>query len=132
MATTISEYYTDELLDWNNSIVFYKNEMDEFTQKLGEVIRRNSIVGIAERVEEHQALLNKVGDKFYRIQIDIQQQGQALKSDSTLLDDRLINTETEKRQVELRSKMQAAEKEYIDVKFTCYNFLSGTLKKKND
>jgi len=132
MATTISEYYTDELLDWNNSIVFYKNEMDEFTQKLGEVIRRNSIVGIAERVEEHQTLLNKVGDKFYRIQIDIQQQGQALKSDSTLLDDRLINTETEKRQVELRSKMQAAEKEYIDVKFTCYNFLSGTLKKKND
>jgi len=132
MAITISEYYTDELLDWNNSIVFYKNEMDEFTQKLGEVIRRNSIVGIAERVEEHQALLNKVGDKFYRIQIDIQQQGQALKSDSTLLDDRLINTETEKRQVELRSKMQAAEKEYIDVKFTCYNFLSGTLKKKND
>jgi|SRR5665647_19035 len=132
MATTISEYYTDELLDWNNSIVFYKNEMDEFTQKLGEVIRRNSIVGIAERVEEHQTLLNKVGDKFYRIQIDIQQQGQALKSDSTLLDNRLINTETEKRQVELRSKMQAAEKEYIDVKFTCYNFLSGTLKKKND
>lgn len=132
MATTISEYYTDELLDWNNSIVFYKNEMDEFTQKLGDVIRRNSIVGIAERVEEHQTLLNKVGDKFYRIQIEIQQQGQALKSDSTLLDDRLINTETEKRQVELRSKMQAAEKEYIDVKFTCYNFLSGTLKKKND
>lgn len=132
MATTISEYYTDELLDWNNSIVFYKNEMDEFTQKLGEVIRRNSIVGIAERVEENQTLLNKVGDKFYRIQIEIQQQGQALKSDSTLLDDRLINTETEKRQVELRSKMQAAEKEYIDVKFTCYNFLSGTLKKKND
>jgi len=132
MAITISEYYTDELLDWNNSIVFYKNEMDEFTQKLGEVIRRNSIVGIAERVEEHQTLLNKVGDKFYRIQIEIQQQGQALKSDSTLLDDRLINTETEKRQVELRSKMQAAEKEYIDVKFTCYNFLSGTLKKKND
>ena len=132
MATTISEYYTDELLDWNNSIVFYKNEMDEFTQKLGEVIRRNSIVGIAERVEEHQTLLNKVGDKFYRIQIEIQQQGQALKSDSTLLDNRLINTETEKRQVELRSKMQAAEKEYIDVKFTCYNFLSGTLKKKND
>jgi hypothetical protein len=132
MATTISEYYTDELLDWNNSIVFYKNEMDEFTQKLGEVIRRNSIVGIAERVEEHQTLLNKVGDKFYRIQIEIQQQGQALKSDSTLLDDSLINTETEKRQVELRSKMQAAEKEYIDVKFTCYNFLSGTLKKKND
>jgi hypothetical protein len=93
MATTISEYYTDELLDWNNSIVFYKNEMDEFTQKLGEVIRRNSIVGIAERVEEHQTLLNKVGDKFYRIQIEIQQQGQALKSDSTLLDDSLINTE---------------------------------------
>jgi|SRR5665647_1991833 len=129
MPNTIAEYYTDEMVDWNDSITFYSEEMDELEQKLGEVIRRNSIVGIAEKVEVHQTLLNELSEKFYKLQIEIQQQEAALKTDSTLIDDTLINNETEKRQVELRSKMQAAEKEYIDVKFDCYNFLSGTLKK---
>ncbi len=129
MPNIIAEYYTDELLDWTNSITLYGEEMDEFEQKFGEVIRRNSIEGIAEKVEAHQTLLNLVSDTFYRLQIDIQHQEESLKTDSTLIDDTLINNETEKGQVELRRKMQAAEKEYIDVKYDCYNFLSETLKK---
>src|SRR5665647_1505768 len=132
MPNTIAEYYTDELLDWNKSIIFYNHEMHEFTQKLGDVIRRNSIVGIVEKVEVHQTMLNWLSEKFYKIQLEIQQQETALKTDSTFIDDTLIKNETENRQVELRRKMQSAEKEYIDIKFECYNFLSGTLKKKND
>ena len=129
MSTTIAEYYTDELVEWNDSINFYSKEMNELEQKLGEVISRNSIVGIAEKVEAHQTLLNELSDKFHRLQIEIQQQAAVFKTDSTLVDNTLINNETEKRQAELRRKMQTAEKEYIDVKFDCYNFLSQTLKK---
>ena len=129
MSTTIAEYYTDELVEWNDSINFYSKEMNELEQKLGEVISRNSIVGIAEKVEAHQTLLNELSDKFHRLQIEIQQQEAVFKTDSTLVDNTLINNETEKRQAELRRKMQTAEKEYIDVKFDCYNFLSQTLKK---
>lgn len=132
MPNTIAEYYTDELVDWNNAIIFYNNEMDEFEHKLAEVISRNSIVGIAEKVEAHQSLLNKVSEKFYKLEMEIQQQEAALKTDSTLIDNALINDEIEKRQMELRSKIQAAEKEYIDIKFNCYNFLSDTLRKKKD
>lgn len=132
MATIIAEYYTDELIKWKNAVVFYNNEIYEFGQKLEEVIRRNSIVGIAKKVEAHQTLLNQSADKFYRLQKAIQQQEAALKTDSSLIDDTLINNETEKRQTGLRLMMQAIEKEYIDVKFDCYNFLSGTLKKKKD
>ena len=132
MATIIAEYYTDELIKWKNAVVFYNNEIYEFGQKLEEVIRRNSIVGIAKKVEAHQILLNQSADKFYRLQKAIQQQEAALKTDSSLIDDTLINNETEKRQTGLRLMMQAIEKEYIDVKFDCYNFLSGTLKKKKD
>ncbi|QEC66255.1 hypothetical protein FRZ67_02635 [Panacibacter ginsenosidivorans] len=132
MPNTIAEYYTDELVDWNNAIVFYNNEMDEFDHKLAEVISRNSIVGIAEKVEAHQSLLNKVSEKFYKLEMEIQQQETALKTDSMLIDNASINDTIEKRQMELRSKIQAAEKEYIDIKFGCYNFLSDTLRKKKD
>lgn len=129
MPNTIAEYYMDELAGWNNGIAFYLKEIEEFTQKLEEVIRRNSIVGIAGKVEEQQKMLNKVAAKFFNLQAKINNQGTKLKTDHTLIDNTVINSETEKRQVELRSKMQATEKEYIDVKFDCYNFLSGTLKK---
>ena len=43
MPTTIAEYYIAELLDWNNEIIFYNEEMEEIEQKLGEIISRNSI-----------------------------------------------------------------------------------------
>ena len=129
MSTTIAEYYTDELVEWNDSINFYSKEMDKLEQKLGEIISRNSIVGIAEKVEAHQTLLNELSDKFHRLKIEIQQQEAIFKTDSTLVDNTLINNETGMRQAELRRKMQTAEKEYIDVKFDCYNFLSQTLKK---
>lgn len=129
MPNNIAEFYTDELLDWNDSILFYNKEMDDFEKRLGEVVRRNSIVGIANKVEAQQNLLNLISEKFYRTQIEIQQQQASLKTDSTLLDDTQINEATEKKQNDLRRKMQAVEREYIDIKFGCYNFLSGTLKK---
>jgi hypothetical protein len=129
MPNTIAEYYTDELLDWNHSIIFYINEIDEFGQKLADVIRRNSIVGIARKVEAHQTLFNRLSEKFHKLQVAIQQQENALKTDSTFLDNTMISNEIEKRQVELRHQMQSAEKTYIDIKFDCYNFLLGTLKK---
>jgi hypothetical protein len=59
----------------------------------------------------------------------IQQQEAALKTNSTFIDDELINAEMERHQNELRRNMQQAEKEYVEKKHECNNFLSGTLKK---
>jgi uncharacterized protein (DUF342 family) len=130
MPVTIATYYSDELADWSHSISFCNEEITELTERLAEVIRRNSITDIAKKVELQQAALDKVTNLFYKLQMQIQEQETALKTDSTLLDNTLINDETGKVQDVLRLNMQAAEKEYIDVKFSCYHFLSGTLKKK--
>ena len=129
MATTIAEYYIAELLDWNNAIIFYNEEMEEIEQKLADVISRNSIVGIADKVEIQQNLLNNVSDKFYKIQNEIQEQSGSLQSDGKLKDDALITNEYELKQFEIRQKMNTVEKDYVDKKLNCYNFLSTTLKK---
>jgi hypothetical protein len=129
MATTIAEYYIAELLDWNNAIIFYNEEMEEIEQKLAEVISRNSIVGIAEKVEFQQTLLNNVSDKFYKLQNEIQEQSGSLQSDGKLKEDALISNDYELKQFEIRQKMNIVEKDYIDKKLNCYNFLSATLKK---
>lgn len=132
MPITIAEYYVDELADWSDAISFYNHEMEGFSTKLEEVISRNSIVGIAEKVEAQQTQINRISAEFHKLQNAIQLQQGALKTNSTLIDNSLISNETENRQYELRRNMQAIEKEYIDVKFDCYHFLSGTLKKHND
>ena len=129
MPTTVSTYYADELIDWDSSINYHNKEMDEFEERLDEVIRRNSIVDIARKVESHRTQLTRISGKFSTLQSEIQQQEAALKTDSTLVEDASISKETESRQNKLRHNMQAAEKEYVDVKFDCYNFLSGILKK---
>ena len=129
MPTTIAEYYISELLDWNNAIIFYNEEMEEIEQKLEEVINRNSIVGIADKVEVQQTLINEVSDKFYKLQNQIQEQSGTLQSDGKLKDDALISNTYELQQFEIRQKMNTVEKEYIDKKLNCYNFLSTTLKK---
>ena len=129
MSTTITEYYIAELLDWNNSIIFYNDEMEEIEQRLGEVISRNSIVGIADKVEFQQTLLNEVSDKFYKLQNEITEQSSSLQLDGKLKDDSLITNTYESKQFEIRQNINKIEKEYIDKKLNCYNFLSGTLKK---
>jgi hypothetical protein len=129
MPTNIAEYYISELLDWNNAIIFYNEEMEEIEQKLEEVINRNSIVGIADKVELQQTLINEVSDKFYKLQNEIQEQSGTLQSEGKLKDDALISNDYELQQFEIRQKMNKVEKEYIDKKLNCYNFLSTTLKK---
>lgn len=129
MATTIAQYFTDEMVDWQQSISFYREELNELGQKLFEVIRRNTIVDIAARAGVHQSLLDEISYKFSKLQLEIELQEAKLKTDSTLVDNTLINNETENHQAELRRKMRATEKEFIDVKFECYNFLYRTLKK---
>jgi hypothetical protein len=130
MATTISAYFAEELYDWNRSVLRYQREMKEFEIRLDEVIRRNSIVGIADQVAVQLSLLDRLSVVFKGLQKTIRQQVTKLKKDSILLDDQSIEAGTDKTQDELRGKMQAAEKEYVDVKFGCYQFLSGTLRKK--
>jgi hypothetical protein len=128
-STTIAENYLDELIDWNDSINFYIGEIAIFEQKLVEIIRRNTITDIAKKVEVELEKFIALLEKFNRLQIHIQKQTADLKANDNLIENAFISSETEKLENDLRDKMKILEKEYINVKFDCYNFLSATLKK---
>ena len=129
MATSLAKYYMDELVDWNRAIASYLEELNEFELKLGEVIQRNTIPDIAAKVDDQQNKLNQVSGKFHSLPGLIQQQKIVLKTDNAFIEDALLTAETEKQQNELRRIMQQTEKEYIEKKHECNNFLSGTMKK---
>ena len=130
MKTTIAGYYIVELANWMRQIGLYNREITEFGLKLAEVIQRNTIPHIAEKVEAQQSSLNKVAAKFRRLQTLIDQQHSGLKTDGSLLDNTLIDEGTNGSQNELRQQMEKAEKFYLQVKYGCYHFLSETLKKQ--
>ncbi|MGZ8543649.1 MAG: hypothetical protein ACXWV0_00065 [Flavisolibacter sp.] len=128
MPATIAIYYSDELENWSHSIDFCNEEIAELTERLAEVIRRNSIPEFAGKVEGQQTALNKVTQLFHKLQLQIQEQETALKSNSTLAEDKLINDATVLNQDVLRRNLQAVEKEFIDVKYNCHYFLSHLYK----
>lgn len=128
MPATVATYYFDELEDWSHSIDFCNEELAELTEQLGEVIRRNSIVDIASKVENQQAALDTISGLFHKLQVQIQEQETALKSETTPAENKVINDKTVLNQDMLRRNMQAAEKEFIDVKYNCHHFLSHLYK----
>ena len=128
MATTKAIFYTDELVKWEESLGTKMEELHMMEEKLEDVIRRNSIVEIASKVEAHQSMLDQGEKKFDSLQLEIEKQETGLRKNSTYIDDNSISVETESRQNELRRKMYEAEKEFVDKKFECSNFLSATLR----
>jgi len=129
MSNNISKQYDDELLGWIDSIEFYLDALDSLGDKLGDVISRNSIVDIAAKVEVYQMMLDKIELKLNTLKKEVSDQEQLLKNDNLLIDDEMISAAIDENQKTLREKTQQSEKEYIDVKHHCNEFLSATLKK---
>jgi prefoldin subunit 5 len=64
MPKTLAESFSEELENWNESIQFYSIEIESIDSKLYEVIRRNSIPGIAAKVNTYQVRLNNLSEQF--------------------------------------------------------------------
>ena len=128
MAHNIAAHYTDELQGWLKHIDLYNGEMFQLEEKLSDIIRRNSIPEIADKVEDEQHKLDTVRDKFYRLQLLISHQEEMLRTDGSLIDDDKISSETDRQQNEIREHMLETEKEYIQVKFNCQEFIRDILK----
>lgn len=129
MSNSISKQYDDELAGWKHSIEFYEETLESLGDRLAEVINRNSIVDIAAKVEVYQIIIDKVIIKLKVLEKDIEQQEKAIKEDVILIDDEMITASIKENQNLLRAKTQKTEREYIDAKHECNEFLSAILKK---
>lgn len=129
MQQSVSEYYITELADWNRSIDFYDTEIADMEDKLNEIIHQNTIPNLAANTERFLNSMDVQRNIFLAIQLLIQKQETRLYKNDTPEENGEITTETKDEQNSIRDKMQSAEKNYIDAKYGCYNFLSGLLNK---
>ena len=129
MSKNKSEYFLEELKSWLNTIELHKKQKVLLDRSLEDIVRRNSLIDIAAKVEAHQILLNEVAIKLKALEERIHHQELTLKPENILIEDALLTTEMEQIQTELRQHTLTAEKEFIDIKYYCHDFLSDTLKK---
>jgi hypothetical protein len=129
MATSIAELFIDELSGWKDAIDYYFEEIEEFEKKLSDLIRRNTIPRLAENAELflNRFLLQR--QDFFLLNSQVQSIQAKLLKDRTPVSNDLVTDQIKIEQTSLREKMQATEKDYIDLKFDCQNFFSETFGK---
>lgn len=124
----MAEHYAEELSGWKSTMDQYEHEMDDLSTRLADIVRRNSITDIAEKVEIRQDLLDAVADDFDMIEVAINHQQASLMTDGHYVDDNMVREEVEKNQQDIRRRMQDAEKAFIDAKYQCQDFIARTMK----
>ncbi|UKJ06705.1 hypothetical protein [Solitalea lacus] len=125
MAYLIAEYYLNELNEWTETIKNYEADIHAFNLKLYEIIRRDAIPQIAEKLEPGFELLKKQEQNFTSLQESIQLQEEKLLKDEIPVDNSAIVSDIKANQDSIRQLMHSAEKEFIDAKYTCYQLLSS-------
>lgn len=130
MSTNISSYFVEELINWNHALNFYCNEIDELTDKLVSW-SKNCQDAQKYEVQEHLDALRKIAAIFSKLQVEIFGHERLLQpSDGSLLSNSMIREKDVTSQDILRLNVQAAEKEFVEIKFRCYQLMASLLIKQ--
>lgn len=127
MTHSISAYYLSELDDWSRAVSFYEEEIEALELKLEEIIHRNTIPNLAANTEVFLKNFQQQLVQFELLESEIREQENLLTHDDEPDEDRAILPATKMQQTTLREQMKAAEKNFIESKYHCYEFLSETL-----
>ncbi len=129
MRKKIASFYNEELNSWIDAINYIFIEIAELEKRLEDIVSRNSIVDIAAKVEVHQLILNKSKGKCVSLKDEFLKQKAMLIVNKKLLADNMVTKEIEKSMRDYSLKIKQLEKQFIDVKYICNEFLSDMLKK---
>ena len=129
MLKKIASFYNEELNSWIDAINYIFIEIAELEKRLEDIVSRNSIVDIAAKVEVHQLILNKSKGKCVSLKDEFLKQKAMLIVNKKLLADNMVTKEIEKSMRDYSLKIKQLEKQFIDVKYICNEFLSDMLKK---
>ena len=123
MSTEISRYFSEQLKDSLDAIYFALGISSRLSERLEEVIRRNTIVDIAARVEVYQKKLNDIERKLYALEGIVKRQERSINQIQDSNENAEVDEDIKLRQQIIVRKMKKAEGEFIRVKFDCNAFL---------
>lgn len=125
MPDTLATYYKEELINWDATIDFYRTESDTLESKLFQLIQQNTIPQRAEMAEQFLNQLTSLHSQLESVAKQMHRQNDNLQKDDTPINDEAVTEKMKKDQNLLRDKMQTLEKNFVELKYACYNFLSA-------
>jgi len=128
MPKDLPPSYNDEINSWIHSIDFYLDELLTIQNRLGAVIARNTIVGIAAKTEVHQLIVGKIENKLSVMKKEMEtMKKQYSKKKKPKNDDTLKGYE--EKISSMREDIRKIEKEFAEVKFHCNDFIAEMMRK---
>lgn len=124
MPDATVKYYNEELVNWDTTLAFYEKESTELKSKLFGVIQQNTIPDRALRAEQFLSQLTLLHTELLSVSKQIFRQNNNLRKDDSALDDNAVTSKIRNDQNALRGRMQTLEKNFVDLKYACYNFFS--------
>lgn len=131
MASSIAEYYTNELDNWKDAILLHLERISESEERLNEILRYNTIPNLAANVEHHLNLLFLSRQNLLSLDRRITSFQQKLISERAPVKDELVTEDVKKQQKELRTAMYKTEKEYLETKYANDDFIDQTVNRQN-
>ena len=128
MTVSIAGYFKEELTDWKDNIRFNLGDAAKFESRLMEIIQRDGIPGIAGNAERLLNWLETLQETLITLRHEIIVQENAILFNGEPVNNSRVTTDIVTKQNTLRKDMMATERELVDLKFDCYNFLAGMVK----
>lgn len=127
MTSSLAAYYSNELDEWKDVIHFHVQEIEEFEVWLHEVLQKNTIPNLAAQTEHYFTALTGQRHQFEILAGQVYGLQTLLVKDDQPVDDEFITPEIENSHKALREQMLESEKKFLDLKYSCHQFLSDVL-----
>ena len=128
MDNNLVRFFHEEIEGWKQQIEGIYDEADLLEKKLEAVVRQNTISGIAAATEAHQSLLDRQTNTLEALIEEINRQDILLTTLIQPAENKGLPKPLRNKQDQLRKKMRQTEKDYLEVKFSCHDFVSNMLK----
>lgn len=127
MRNSVSGFFLLELEGWNDSLSFYKQEIERSSDWLKSILQLNTVPGLALKVEHYMAEYSKVGSEIEQLLEKVGKMSADLNEDELPDEAGPVKDAFIAGQKDMRARMQVLEKKYLELKYECDEFVAATL-----
>lgn len=131
MALSIAEYYLDEIYTWKDALIFHLEESEQLQDFLQEILQLNSVPGLAMMAEHQLSAMFNIREVLQVLKAEGEGLQQVLQQQQRPISNQEITERMKQDQRNLRARMLAAEKEFLDIRYKCNEFIAEAVSQQH-
>lgn len=131
MPLSIAEYYLDEIYTWRDALIFHLEESEELREFLQEILQLNSVPGLALMAEHQLSAMFNIREVLHALRAEGERLQKALQQQQRPISNQEITPQMKQDQRNLRARMLAAEKEFLDTRYKCNEFIAEAVSQQH-